>query len=224
MSYVDGLLTSDERIVRRERQHWLWPVLEARWAVLALGIWFLSFLASAWLADDGISAPFSTATAWIALVAFVVGVVWLVRSILVWRFEEYVVTSHRAIQAGGVLNKHASDTGLEKINDADIVQPLIGRLLGFGDLEVMTASETGIDRFRVLSDPIDFKKAMLEAKLAGEEITVPEPAAETPVVDLMEALRRSVADAQERRAGPSAAKAAAKSGSRAKRSPVRKSA
>ena len=41
---------------------------------------------------------------------------------------------------------------------------------------------------------------MLEAKLAGQEIVAPEPVAETPVIDLMEALRRSVADAQGRRA------------------------
>ena len=38
-------------------------------------------------------------------------------------------------------------------------------------------------------------RAMLEAKLAGEEITRPEPVEEdAPVVDLMEALRQSVAD------------------------------
>ncbi len=54
--------------------------------------------------------------------------------------------------------------------------------------------------------PADFENdyrrdlnAMLEAKLAGEEVVRPEPAAETPVVDLMEALRRSVADVQSRR-------------------------
>jgi DNA end-binding protein Ku len=39
-------------------------------------------------------------------------------------------------------------------------------------------------------------KAMLDAKLAGEKITRPEPVAETPVIDLMEALRRSVAEVQ----------------------------
>jgi len=56
-------------------------------------------------------------------------------------------------------------------------------------------------------NPADFEneyrrelKAMLEAKLAGQEIKRPEPAPETPVVDLMEALRRSVADVQGRRA------------------------
>ncbi len=42
-------------------------------------------------------------------------------------------------------------------------------------------------------------KAMLEAKLAGEKITRPEPVAETPVIDLMEALRRSVAEAGEKK-------------------------
>ena len=54
--------------------------------------------------------------------------------------------------------------------------------------------------------PADFEneyrrelKAMLEAKLAGQEIKRPEPAPETPVVDLMEALRRSVEEVQGRR-------------------------
>src|SRR5213593_4039710 len=42
-------------------------------------------------------------------------------------------------------------------------------------------------------------RAMLEAKLAGEEIARPEPVTETPVVDLMEALKRSVAEVQERK-------------------------
>lgn len=39
-------------------------------------------------------------------------------------------------------------------------------------------------------------RAMLEAKLAGEEIARPEPQPEAPAVDLMEALRRSVEEAK----------------------------
>ncbi|HUJ55462.1 MAG TPA: Ku protein [Gaiellaceae bacterium] len=67
---------------------------------------------------------------------------------------------------------------------------------------------------------------MLEAKLAGEEIVAPEPAAETPVIDLMEALRQSVADVQDRRAakGSSNGKGAAKGASRSRKAPARKSA
>ena len=76
-------------------------------------------------------------------------------------------------------------------------------------------------------------RAMLDAKLAGEAITRPEPVTETPVVDLMEALRRSVAEVQDRRGGgnggaaaktPRKTKAASSGGSRAGRAPARKSA
>jgi DNA end-binding protein Ku len=59
-------------------------------------------------------------------------------------------------------------------------------------------------------------RAMLEAKLSGQEISKPEPAPETPVVDLMEALKRSVAEAQDRKKTAASAKkrAAPKDGSR----------
>ena len=43
-------------------------------------------------------------------------------------------------------------------------------------------------------------RALLEAKLAGEEIARPEPVPEAPVIDLMEALKQSVADVQQRKA------------------------
>jgi DNA end-binding protein Ku len=72
-------------------------------------------------------------------------------------------------------------------------------------------------------DPAEFEneyrgdlRTMLEAKLAGEEIAVPEPVAEAPVVDLMEALRRSVDEAKERKAAKPKAKKATRPRARAK--------
>jgi DNA end-binding protein Ku len=59
-------------------------------------------------------------------------------------------------------------------------------------------------------------RAMLEAKLAGEQIARPEPIAETPVVDLMEALRRSVAEAQEKKPRKPKAAPSSAGGSRRK--------
>ncbi|HEY1368767.1 MAG TPA: Ku protein [Gaiellaceae bacterium] len=79
-------------------------------------------------------------------------------------------------------------------------------------------------------DPNEFEneyrhelRTMLEAKLAGEEIAKPEPVPEAPVVDLMEALRRSVADVQEKKSTAKPAASRKKSGS-ARRTPARKSA
>src|SRR5438046_320009 len=72
----------------------------------------------------------------------------------------------------------------------------------------------------------DVQKA--EPQLAGQEIVAPEPVAEAPVIDLMEALRQSVADAQSRRSaeGSKDGKAGTKagSGSRSRKTPAKKSA
>jgi DNA end-binding protein Ku len=81
-------------------------------------------------------------------------------------------------------------------------------------------------------DPTEFEneyrrelRTMLEAKLAGEEIAKPEPVPETPVVDLMEALKRSVAETKGKRAATkSSARSAKKAAPARRRSPARKSA
>jgi DNA end-binding protein Ku len=62
-------------------------------------------------------------------------------------------------------------------------------------------------------------RELLEAKLAGQEIETPEPTAPTPVVDLMEALRASVAAASKK---PAAPKEKAAASSRKKTAAARK--
>jgi DNA end-binding protein Ku len=59
-------------------------------------------------------------------------------------------------------------------------------------------------------------RALLEAKLRGEEIVAPEPAVEAPVIDLMEALKASLAAAKE--SAGTEKRAGAKRTSRAARS------
>jgi hypothetical protein len=62
------------------------------------------------------------------------------------------------------VNKRVVDSSLEKINDAVLTQSIFGRMFGFGDLDVLTASEAGISRLRMLRQADDFKRAMLDAK------------------------------------------------------------
>ena len=85
------------------------------------------------------------------------------------------------------------------------------------------ASLTGeFDPSELQSDYRRDLRALLEAKLAGEDITaVPEPVAETPVIDLMEALRRSVEEAQQAKPAAAKKKAPAKKAARAAKTPAR---
>jgi DNA end-binding protein Ku len=69
--------------------------------------------------------------------------------------------------------------------------------------QVIASMASEFDPSELVSEYRSNLRAMLEAKLEGREIALPEPVTETPVVDLMEALRQSVAEAQERKKGSS---------------------
>jgi DNA end-binding protein Ku len=86
--------------------------------------------------------------------------------------------------------------------------------------QVIGSLAADFDPGELVSDYRRDLQALLDAKLAGEEIAVPEPAEEkAPVIDLMEALRASVAEAQGKEPGKAASKktkAASSGGSRRK--------
>jgi DNA end-binding protein Ku len=77
--------------------------------------------------------------------------------------------------------------------------------------QVIASLEAPFDPQALVSDYRRDLRALLEAKLSGQEIAEPEPAKEAPVVDLMEALRASVAAAK---TGPAEADGAKKAAAR----------
>jgi hypothetical protein len=161
MGYTDTLLASGERIIKREHQHWFILAGNSRWAILSIvGALVLLAIRVTTSATGGVMDFLGIVT----LLLFVAGAAMLGWSYLRYRNEEYIISSRRIIHAEGVINKKATDSSLEKINDAVLAESVFGRMFGFGDLDVLTASETGIERLRMLRDAKDFKKAMLEAK------------------------------------------------------------
>ena len=161
MGYTESLLASGESIIRADHQHWFVLAWNAR-----LG--FLSVIASVlllalWVANP-LTGAASTILGLVTLVLMVAGLLDVIWNWLRYRNEEYVLTNMRVIHSEGVVNKKATDSSLEKINDAILTESMFGRMFGFGDLEILTASETGIDRLRMLKDAKAFKIAMVNAK------------------------------------------------------------
>jgi len=116
-----------------------------------------------------VTGAFYTALSVLTAVLFLGGFAFLVWATLRYLNQEYVLTNRRVIEVAGVVNKRSTDSSLEKINDAILTQSIFGRLFSFGDLEVLTASEAGIERFRMIVNPIGFKKAMMDAKHEYEQ-------------------------------------------------------
>jgi uncharacterized membrane protein YdbT with pleckstrin-like domain len=92
----------------------------------------------------------------------VLAVVILVK-LLILRSNEHVLTNRRIIQQIGILNKRSMDAPLDKVNNVEHWQTLWGRILGYGDVEVDTASEHGATRFRNIRRPLEFKSAIVGA-------------------------------------------------------------
>ncbi len=161
MSYAESLLAKNEHVVYQGRQHWLAPLSDSLRPIvlvlLGLVILFLAVFVKA-------SGVFWTVTALLSLVLILVGSVWSAIVWLTWRAQEYLITNRRVLKVEGLIDKRSADSSLEKINDAILSQGILARLLKYGNLDIMTAAEEAIDRYEMLANAVDFKKAMLNAK------------------------------------------------------------
>jgi uncharacterized membrane protein YdbT with pleckstrin-like domain len=162
MSYGEHLLAQGEVVRYRGRQHWLAPLSDARNAVLLLllGV-VIMFLAAYVNAFNPIG--------FVGIVVALIAVIWIAIVYFTWRAQEYLITNRRVLKVEGLLDKKAGDSSLDKINDAVLRQGILARILGYGDLEVLTANEQQIDRYVMLNKVVSFKKAMLDAKNALED-------------------------------------------------------
>lgn len=159
-----SLLASGEHVLTVRRRHWFTFVEAGRWFALALvaGLGFL-VLDSA-VSDDGVLGPLSTLLGWAFWISVVVGILGLGWYFLEWRAERYLVTTRRVIEAGGVVNKYTRDTALAMITDMIVGHPWLGRIVGYGEIDLLTASEAGTSKIRFLPEADEFKRTLLDAK------------------------------------------------------------
>ena len=166
MSYAESLLAKDERILYRARQHWLAPVADSLRPFVLILVGLVLLLAEVNVAPNG-----TVATIWTVVwaVVLLVGIVWVAIVDLTWRAQEYIITTRRVLKVEGLFDKRSGDSSLDKINDAVLSQGIWARIFHYGDLEILTANEEAIDRYRMLQKAVDFKKAMLDAKNSLED-------------------------------------------------------
>ena len=54
------------------------------------------------------------------------------------------------------------------ISDMVVGHPWVGRIVGYGEIDLLTAPEAGTNKIRFLPHPDGFKKALLDAKYEHE--------------------------------------------------------
>ena len=153
--YVRSLLGEHERLLLVTRQHWF--VLVGSIFLEIVIILILMTLVSA-------AAVFVNPLAVIGLVLLLIPLAYLTRDTLGWFNRQYILTNRRVMQVSGIFSKEVVDSSLEKVNDVKMSQSFFGRMFGYGDIEILTASELGANLFKHIGDPVRFKTTMLNAK------------------------------------------------------------
>jgi uncharacterized membrane protein YdbT with pleckstrin-like domain len=169
--YLKSVLGQREEILLVTRHHWF-VLLRS---ILVEGIMILAIAVLVSVAVGGLPQTEYPWLPWLYLLVLLpfFSLFW---DVLKFTNNAFVVTNRRIIQIDGIINKNVTDSSLEKVNDVKMKQSMFGRIFNFGDIEIMTASELGINKFNTIARPIAFKTAMLNAK---EELEVPPQAVQT---------------------------------------------
>jgi len=161
--YLESLLGDNEKILLESRQHWF---------VFVKSIFFESLVIAVILAGVTIALSMNQfqSYTWMSWGYFLllIPVISFIYDYFQWRNREYILTDFRVIQISGIINKNVIDSSLEKVNDVKLTQSFFGRIFNFGTVEIMTASELGVNEINTLQDPIKFKTTMVNAKEALE--------------------------------------------------------
>lgn len=156
MSYVERNLAPGETIVYRARYHWIYYGT----ALLLLFFAFLLGLSALYAAQVSPDPQVPRIVAFMGLGFLVLSLVsFLVRRIRA-ASDEYVVTNRRVVRKYGFVAREVEQALLERIQDVTLRQGVTARLLGYGTVEVETASESGRLVFPKIANPEGFRTAL----------------------------------------------------------------
>ena len=154
-SYVEQLLGNNERLVFVTRKHLI---------VIAKTLVWTTLVAVAILVGAGIAAGLTAGLGGILAVLVIIPLVQLTVTLIKWSSEQYIVTNRRVMRIEGFINKHVADSSLEKVNDVVLDQSWLGRLLDYGNVDIITGSDVGVNHFEQIAQPVAFKREMLNQK------------------------------------------------------------
>ncbi len=159
MAYIDSILGHGEEKLYVAHRHVIFLIARTAVRVLiALALIVLGIVLK--VKAHGMAANILLV---VCIAAALVPIAQTVVLCLKWRNEMYVVTPRRVIQIEGILGKHTMDSSLNMINDLILDQSVWGRMMNFGDLQVVTGNDLG-DRLQGVADPFAFKRALLAAR------------------------------------------------------------
>ena len=163
---LDRNLLAGEQVVFQTKKHWFAPIRASLIAILII----LGALVLRWLAPtgDGFFGSIGNLMDLIAIGLLLFAILWIVYNIAEFLSAHFGVTNMRVLRYEGLLRRRSSETLLPMLTDVRLDEPALGRMLGFGNLQILTASgAAGEDRFMTVAKAKELRTAIQEQKAAS---------------------------------------------------------
>lgn len=181
MSYPTKLLNDDETVAVDLHPHWMHfaePVL-ALLGSIVLGVVSLFF-----------SGGLRTALGWISILLIVGTALWTLKRYIDWATSHFVVTNQRVIYRSGWIRYRGIDIPLDRVNNVLINQGVLERLVGYGDLMIESAGQSGQQRFSDIREPGKVRN-IIHAQLQASKTGTPSgPLPPPPGIDVASQLEK----------------------------------
>lgn len=143
MSYVDRNLLPGEYVVRRAKFHWVMfirPLILALFGFLCLG------------SPDLRPAGF---------ICIILAILAGIGPWITYTSSEFALTNRRVIVKAGFIRRVSLELLLTKVEGIAVNQGILGRILGYGTVEVRGTGHT-IERIPNIADPLGFRRKVQE--------------------------------------------------------------
>jgi membrane protein YdbS with pleckstrin-like domain len=152
-----SFLLPEERIIFKVNPHWLY-VMVPELALILIGYLILKFLPAYW--PEQIHP--------VDKVLMIFGLLWVLVMVIVfldWFCIRYYLTNLRLIEERGIIGKRIMSIWLDKVQDVTCKFGILGRIFGFGEIEIESAGTYGRIVFGFLPSPRKLREEIEEAVL-----------------------------------------------------------
>jgi uncharacterized membrane protein YdbT with pleckstrin-like domain len=158
MSYIESTKLPNEEVTYRTHLHWVIFIRPVLWFIVTflLGVFLLTTnYSDNRFAALGIDAI--TIIKLLPLIAFIIGLVDFIAQYIGYISSEFGVTNKRVIVKIGYIRRSTSENFLSKIENIQVSQTILGRILNYGTIIIHGTGGTR-EPFFLIDDPLEFRK------------------------------------------------------------------
>ncbi len=150
MTYLDKILQPDEKVLVIGKKHWIIYLPGIGVLVLAILIELIGNL---------LPHSVSVVVQIVALIVALAAIVLLFREWFDQWTTEIVVTNKRVVYKRGFISRYTSEMNMEKVESVAVDQTLLGRVLGYGTVDVR-GTGAGLEQLRGIASPLALRNAI----------------------------------------------------------------